>query len=228
MGVDLEGKVVKCVSVLDPGVVYDVPYDKLVIGIGAVSNDFKIPGVKEHAFFLKVCGCGLRVPWGICGVVSRGYVGVACRYHRAMWMWPAGITGICGCGLQVSQGYVGVACRYHRAMWVWPAGITQGYVGVACRYHRDLTQNVLILISCQPTVKANVSCHLTVGCHHLINKCQLSSQYLAVIIINKCQLSSQCLAVILSFCCHLNVWLSCKCPLSSELQISVCERDRAH
>lgn len=54
VGVDVEGKVVKCTSMLDPGKEYEVPYDKLVIGVGAVSNDFNIPGVKEHAYFLKV------------------------------------------------------------------------------------------------------------------------------------------------------------------------------
>lgn len=54
LGLDVEGKTVKCSSVLDPEVVYEVPYDKLVIGVGAESNDFNVPGVKEHAFFLKV------------------------------------------------------------------------------------------------------------------------------------------------------------------------------
>lgn len=28
-------------------------YDKLVITVGSVSNTFGIPGVEEHAFFLK-------------------------------------------------------------------------------------------------------------------------------------------------------------------------------
>ena len=51
----MEDKVVKCASVLDPDKVYNVSYDKLVIGVGAVSNDFNVSGVKEHAFFLKVC-----------------------------------------------------------------------------------------------------------------------------------------------------------------------------
>lgn len=47
-------KVVTCRSSLKNHKVYDVPYDKLVIGVGAVSNTFNVPGVKEHAFFLKV------------------------------------------------------------------------------------------------------------------------------------------------------------------------------
>ena len=58
VGLDAEEKRVECTSVLEPNRVYHVPYDKLVIGVGAVSNDFNVPGVKEHAFFLKV-----RMKW---------------------------------------------------------------------------------------------------------------------------------------------------------------------
>jgi len=32
---------------------YNIPYDALVYGVGCKSNDFGIPGVKQHAFFLK-------------------------------------------------------------------------------------------------------------------------------------------------------------------------------
>jgi len=53
-GLDTERQVVQCVSSLDPAKEYEVSYDILVIGIGAVPNDFNVPGVKEHAFFLKV------------------------------------------------------------------------------------------------------------------------------------------------------------------------------
>lgn len=55
MGLDSEKQIVHCVSALDPSMCYDVPYDVLVIAVGAVSSDFNIPGVKEHAFFLRVC-----------------------------------------------------------------------------------------------------------------------------------------------------------------------------
>lgn len=51
---DLEDGAVQCVSELDPSREYSVSYDALVIGVGAVSNDFNVPGVKQHAFFLKV------------------------------------------------------------------------------------------------------------------------------------------------------------------------------
>lgn len=33
---------------------FQIPYDKLVIAVGAYSQTFGIPGVKEHASFLKV------------------------------------------------------------------------------------------------------------------------------------------------------------------------------
>jgi NADH dehydrogenase FAD-containing subunit len=32
---------------------FALDYDKLVISVGSYSNTFGIPGVKEHAFFLK-------------------------------------------------------------------------------------------------------------------------------------------------------------------------------
>ncbi len=51
---DAVNRLVYCESALDPNKRYTVEYDHLVIGVGAVSNDFGIPGVKEHAFFLKV------------------------------------------------------------------------------------------------------------------------------------------------------------------------------
>lgn len=54
IGLDPEKQVVHCASALDPAKRYDVLYDVLVIGVGAVPNDFNIPGVKKHAFFLKV------------------------------------------------------------------------------------------------------------------------------------------------------------------------------
>lgn len=54
VGLDMQNKVVHCRSALAPDIEYDVPYDKLVIGVGAVANDFGIPGVKEHAYYLRV------------------------------------------------------------------------------------------------------------------------------------------------------------------------------
>ena len=56
VGLDVQNKILHCRSALPPHVEYEVPYDKLVIGVGAVANDFGIPGVQEHAYFLRVCG----------------------------------------------------------------------------------------------------------------------------------------------------------------------------
>ena len=55
-GLDTERCVVHCTSSLESSHTYEVPYDRLVIGVGADSNHFNVPGVLEHAFFLKVKG----------------------------------------------------------------------------------------------------------------------------------------------------------------------------
>ena len=51
---DLDKQTIKVTSVVRPSLSYDVKYDKLVIGVGALSNTLGVPGVKEHACFLKV------------------------------------------------------------------------------------------------------------------------------------------------------------------------------
>ena len=50
--VDPERKQIICEGAPD-GTGFELPYDVLVIGIGAVSNTYGISGVKEHALFLK-------------------------------------------------------------------------------------------------------------------------------------------------------------------------------
>ena len=55
-GLDTAKQEVHCESVLKPDLRYPLKYDKLVIGVGALSNTFGVPGVKENAFFLKVIG----------------------------------------------------------------------------------------------------------------------------------------------------------------------------
>ncbi|XP_061189743.1 uncharacterized protein LOC133197642 [Saccostrea echinata] len=50
---DMENKVLHCESVLQPGLGYKLNYDNLVIAVGARSNTFNVPGVEDHAFFLK-------------------------------------------------------------------------------------------------------------------------------------------------------------------------------
>ena len=52
VGLDVEKKLVRCISRAD-GRQFDVEYDALVIAVGAVNNTYNIPGVQEHALFLK-------------------------------------------------------------------------------------------------------------------------------------------------------------------------------
>eukprot|EP00127_Corallochytrium_limacisporum_P005189 Clim_evm6s201 gene=Clim_evmTU6s201 len=55
VGIDPERKIVRCSGWRDgeDRIEYDTPFDKLVIAVGARSNTFNIPGVSEHAHFLK-------------------------------------------------------------------------------------------------------------------------------------------------------------------------------
>jgi NADH:ubiquinone reductase (non-electrogenic) len=50
--VDPEAHMVRCHSGLD-GTDFALPYDRLVIAVGATTNTYGIPGVREHAHFLK-------------------------------------------------------------------------------------------------------------------------------------------------------------------------------
>jgi len=51
--VDATKDTIHCRSTLDEKVEYDLPYDKLVLAIGAQPNTFGIPGVSKYAHFLK-------------------------------------------------------------------------------------------------------------------------------------------------------------------------------
>ena len=51
VAIDKENKKVTCRTVA--GQDFMLPYDKLVVGVGFQPNDFNIPGVKEHALFMK-------------------------------------------------------------------------------------------------------------------------------------------------------------------------------
>lgn len=56
---DLKRKELTCLSVLEnhtgkPDEEFKIEYDKIVVGVGALSNTFGVKGVKEHALFLKV------------------------------------------------------------------------------------------------------------------------------------------------------------------------------
>uniref|UniRef100_A0A0B7A9J8 Uncharacterized protein n=1 Tax=Arion vulgaris TaxID=1028688 RepID=A0A0B7A9J8_9EUPU len=58
---DTEKQELYCTSVLMPTIKYAVSYDKLVIGVGAFTNTFGVPGVAEHAFFLKEIADARRI-----------------------------------------------------------------------------------------------------------------------------------------------------------------------
>jgi NADH:ubiquinone reductase (non-electrogenic) len=50
--IDLERRVVRCRAATGT-LEWELPYDDLAIAVGAAPNDFGVPGVREHAVFLK-------------------------------------------------------------------------------------------------------------------------------------------------------------------------------
>jgi NADH:ubiquinone reductase (non-electrogenic) len=58
--VDVGRKVVRCRSILEQGE-FELSYDLLAIGVGADVNTFGVPGVREHAVFLKEAGDARRI-----------------------------------------------------------------------------------------------------------------------------------------------------------------------
>jgi len=60
--VDPASKTITVKSALDSQLpAYQIPYDKLVIGCGAVTNTFEIPGVYEYAYFLKDISHAMKI-----------------------------------------------------------------------------------------------------------------------------------------------------------------------
>jgi len=59
--VDIAEKSVHVESVGDEAVKFDLGYDKLIIAVGSYAQTFGIPGVKEHAFFLKDVGDARKI-----------------------------------------------------------------------------------------------------------------------------------------------------------------------
>mmetsp|Transcript_13474 Transcript_13474/g.54004 ORF Transcript_13474/g.54004 Transcript_13474/m.54004 type:complete len:401 (+) Transcript_13474:1210-2412(+) len=56
LGINAQDQVIKCESVQKlegESNVFDIPYDYLIVGVGASTNTFGIPGVEENCFFLK-------------------------------------------------------------------------------------------------------------------------------------------------------------------------------
>ncbi|KAI9304859.1 pyridine nucleotide-disulfide oxidoreductase-domain-containing protein [Cunninghamella echinulata] len=62
-GIDFKNQLVHCSSNNEDnkGEKFDIEFDKLVIGVGAYSNTFNIPGVKDHAYFLKDIGDAKKI-----------------------------------------------------------------------------------------------------------------------------------------------------------------------
>ena len=60
VSLDMQARRITCQSELDAAKEYKLSYDRLVIAVGSLSNTFGIPGVEEHAFFLKVLTLDLR------------------------------------------------------------------------------------------------------------------------------------------------------------------------
>jgi NADH dehydrogenase FAD-containing subunit len=52
LNIDKENKKIKCKSEFDEEE-FDLEYDELIIGVGAIVNTYNTPGVKENAYFLK-------------------------------------------------------------------------------------------------------------------------------------------------------------------------------
>jgi len=59
-GIDFERRTVRCCGV-DCGLEWEQPFDDLVIAVGCVTNTFRVPGVAEHALFLKELADARRV-----------------------------------------------------------------------------------------------------------------------------------------------------------------------
>ena len=81
-GIDFDAKTLSCRSNLeDKSEVFDVSYDKLVIGVGAKSNTFGIPGVEQHCMFLKDTSDSRRIRqrliecFGTCTRAAAGSAG---------------------------------------------------------------------------------------------------------------------------------------------------------
>jgi len=74
--VDWRARTVECESVVCEGNscvidTFTVPYDRLLVTVGATTNTFGIPGVREHCNFLKQIGDARRIRTGIVNCFER-------------------------------------------------------------------------------------------------------------------------------------------------------------
>lgn len=76
MRVDFERRIVECEAVICEGTSckiedFEVPYDALVCGVGATTNTFGVPGVREHCLFLKEVGDAEALRKAVGNVLER-------------------------------------------------------------------------------------------------------------------------------------------------------------
>lgn len=97
-GVDPDSKLLHC----DHGVNYettyetrlDVPYDHLVIAVGAQPNTFGIPGVQDHAMFLKELDHGMAVKTRILQQLERANIAqIAGRVEEVEKLLSVAVVG---------------------------------------------------------------------------------------------------------------------------------------
>eukprot|EP00434_Breviolum_minutum_P026082 symbB.v1.2.023058.t1/scaffold2037.1/size91541/1 len=65
---------------------FDVDYDVLVYGIGAQTNDFKTPGVQEHAFFFKELTDARKVRDKVTDLFERASLPGVSEHQKERWL----------------------------------------------------------------------------------------------------------------------------------------------
>lgn len=67
---DTDTKTISCEGAFTSNT-FELPYDSLVIGVGAISNTFGVPGVAENALFLKKLSDARKIRRRICACFER-------------------------------------------------------------------------------------------------------------------------------------------------------------
>lgn len=70
VGIDVAARVARCRSEIG-GVEWDQPFDLLAVGVGCVTNTFNVPGVAEHACFLKEIDDARRIRQSLAANLER-------------------------------------------------------------------------------------------------------------------------------------------------------------
>lgn len=77
--VDPKGKTITCQSVICEGNTcdieeFDLPYDMLLVAVGATTNTYGIPGVREHCHFLKQVNDAMKLRTSIGNAFERANI----------------------------------------------------------------------------------------------------------------------------------------------------------